>query len=64
MPLLLEYLWYDAPVVLEARHFVVFFPDIADFVFQSLGKQHFYTTCDTDVQTWAAFPFFFLSVWL
>lgn len=59
MPLLLEYLWYEAPVVLEARQFVVFFPDIADFGFQSLGKQQFYTTCDTDVQSWAAFLSFF-----
>lgn len=38
MPVLLEYLWYEALVVLEARQFVVFFPDIADFGFQSLGK--------------------------
>lgn len=59
--LVLEYLWPRAPVALEARLFVVFFPNNnGSFWFAVLGKQQFYTACDTEVQARAAFPFFYL----
>lgn len=43
MPVALEYLWHEAPVVLKARLFVVFIPDNGSFWFPVLEKNSSFT---------------------